>query len=78
LLRIEITVSRGDAKFLLSALVQPRTIGPGMPVLTGGTTSTGTGSTGASSSGNFTPVTSTSATAYPFIIVDLGENLSYE
>jgi hypothetical protein len=52
-----------------------------MPETTGATSSIGTGAAGSSASstsGNFTPVTSSSATAYPFIIVALGENLSYD
>jgi hypothetical protein len=86
LLKIEITVAMGDAHFLLSALVQPRTIGPGVPasVSSSGSSAGGSGGSGSSggstssSGGSFTPVTTASPTAYPFIIVSLGENLSYE
>jgi type II secretory pathway component PulK len=82
LLKIEITVAMGDAHFLLSALVQPRTVGPGVPssasTASGSSGGSSGGSGSSSSGGSFTPVTTVSATAYPFIIVALGENLSYE
>jgi type II secretory pathway component PulK len=79
LLKLEITVSLGDAHFLLSALVQPRTIGPGVPSTAGGTTAAAAaGESSAGGSAGYTPVTTVSATTYPFVIVAMGENLSYE
>jgi hypothetical protein len=74
LLKIDVDASMGEAHFLLSALVQARRAGTGIPAGTGTA-----GSSAAGSVGNTTAaIPTTTSTQYPFQIIAIGENTTYE
>ncbi|HVY69281.1 MAG TPA: hypothetical protein VHH73_05100 [Verrucomicrobiae bacterium] len=68
-MKINVEVALGDTHFLLSVIVQPNSVGSGVPA------GTAAGGTAAGSTGtDFTPTTSNTSGAYPFKIISWAEN----